>query len=45
MYEDAVKNGLTPCDEEEDLLQQMGQKKELLTTGKKKHDKIYIWHC
>jgi hypothetical protein len=45
MYEDALKHGLTPCDEEEDLLQQMGQKKELLTTGKKKHDKIYIWHC
>lgn len=45
MYEDAVKNGLTPCDEEEDLLQQMGQRKKQLTTGKKKHDKIYIWQC
>jgi hypothetical protein len=40
MYEDAVKNGLTPCDDEEDLLQQLGQQK-----GKKKQDKIYIWKC
>jgi hypothetical protein len=40
MYEDAVSFGLSPCDDEEDLLQQMGQKK-----GKKKQDKIYIWNC
>jgi len=40
MYDDAVKNGLTPCDEEEDLLQQLGQQKK-----KKKQDKIYIWKC
>tara|TARA_B110000503_G_C7093790_1_gene390604 strand:- start:108 stop:1031 length:924 start_codon:yes stop_codon:yes gene_type:complete len=40
MYDDAVKNGLTPCDDEEDLLQQLGQQK-----GKKKQDKIYIWKC
>jgi hypothetical protein len=40
MYEDAVKNGLTPCDDEENLLQQLGQRK-----GKKKQDKIYIWKC
>jgi hypothetical protein len=40
MYEDAIKNGLPPCDDEEDLLQQMGQRK-----GKKKQDKIYIWKC
>ena len=40
MYEDAVKYGLTPCDTEEDLLQQLGQSK-----GKKKQDKIYIWNC
>lgn len=40
MYDDAVKHGLTPCDDEEDLLQQLGQQK-----GKKKQDKIYIWHC
>jgi len=40
MYEDAVLFGLPPCDDEEDLLQQMGQKK-----GKKKQDKIYIWNC
>jgi len=26
MYADAVKHGLTPCDEEEDLKQQMGQR-------------------
>ena len=45
MYDDVVKNGLTPCDTEEDLLQQMGQRKKQLTTGKKKHDKIYIWQC
>lgn len=45
MYEDAVKNGLTPCDDEEDLLQQMGQKANALKKGKKKQDKIYIWHC
>ena len=40
MHEDALKYGLPPCDAEEDLLQQMGQAK-----GKKKQDKIYIWHC
>lgn len=40
MYDDAVKNGLTPCDDEEDLLQQLGQQKK-----KKKQDKIYIWKC
>jgi hypothetical protein len=40
MYDDAIKYGLTPCDTEEDLLQQLGQAK-----GKKKQDKIYIWNC
>ena len=45
MYEDALKFGLTPCHEEEDLLQQMGQRSEDLKKGKKKQDKIYIWHC
>ena len=40
MYDDALKYGLTPCDSEEDLLQQLGQAK-----GKKKQDKIYIWNC
>lgn len=40
MYDDAVSFGLTPCDLEEDLLQQLGQQK-----GKKKQDKIYIWNC
>jgi hypothetical protein len=45
MYADALKFGLTPCDEEEDLLQQMGQKSDDLKKGKKKQDKIYIWHC
>jgi hypothetical protein len=40
MYNDALKYGLTPCDLEEDLLQQLGQK-----MGKKKQDKIYIWNC
>jgi len=40
MYDDAVKNGLTPCHDEEDLLQQLGQQKK-----KKKQDKIYIWKC
>jgi len=44
MYEDALANGLTPCDDEEDLLQQMGQRQEDLKKGKKKQDKIYIWH-
>ncbi len=43
MYEDALSFGLTPCDEEEDLLQQMGQKKVAIKKGKKKQDKIYIW--
>ena len=45
MYADALKFGLTPCDSEEDLLQQMGQKANTLKAGKKKQDKIYIWHC
>jgi hypothetical protein len=45
MYADALKHGLTPCDEEEDLLQQMGQKSDSLKTGKKKQDKIYVWKC
>ena len=45
MYEDAVKFGLTPCDDEEDLKQQMGQKANSLKVGKKKQDKIYIWNC
>lgn len=40
MYEDAVSHGLPQCDIDEDLLQQLGQQK-----GKKKQDKIYIWHC
>lgn len=45
MYADALKFGLTPCDEEEDLLQQMGQKVDALKKGKKKQDKIYVWRC
>jgi hypothetical protein len=45
MYEDALKFGLAPCDEEEDLKQQMGQKANSLKAGKKKQDKIYVWHC
>jgi hypothetical protein len=45
MYADAIKFGLTPCDDEEDLLQQMGQKANALKKGKKKQDKIYIWKC
>lgn len=45
MYDDALKHGLTPCDEEEDLLQQMGQRVDALKKGKKKHDKIYVWKC
>jgi hypothetical protein len=45
MYEDALKCGLLPCHEEEDLLQQMGQKSNSLKKGKKKQDKIYIWNC
>lgn len=40
MYEDAISNGLTPCDSEEDLKQQLGQQ-----MNKKKQDKIYIWNC
>lgn len=40
MYADALAHGLKPCDNEEDLLQQLGQQK-----GKKKQDKIYIWDC
>ena len=45
MYEDALKYGLSKCDMEEDLKQQMGQKVESLKKGKKKQDKIYIWKC
>lgn len=45
MYEDAVKNGLPLCHEEEDLLQQMGQRANDLKKGKKKQDKIYVWKC
>jgi hypothetical protein len=45
MYSDAVKYGLPECHDEEDLKQQMGQKVANLKTGKKKQDKIYIWHC
>lgn len=45
MYEDALKYGLSECDMEEDLKQQMGQKVDSLKKGKKKQDKIYIWKC
>ena len=45
MYEDALKNGLKPCDEDEDLKQQMGQRQDDLKKGKKKQDKIYVWKC
>lgn len=45
MYDDALMFGLTPCDLEEDLKQQMGQRQQSLKTGKKKQDKIYIWKC
>ncbi len=45
MYSDAVKHGLPVCHDEEDLLQQMGQRSDDLKKGKKKQDKIYIWHC
>ena len=45
MYEDALKHGLKPCDEDEDLKQQMGQRQEDLKKGKKKQDKIYVWKC
>lgn len=45
MYEDAVNFGLPQCDDEEDLLQQMGQRHNALKKGKKKQDKIYIWQC
>jgi len=45
MYADAVKYGLPECHDEEDLLQQMGQRSNDLKKGKKKQDKIYIWHC
>ena len=45
MYDDAVKHGLPPCHEQEDLLQQMGQKHDDLKKGKKKQDKIYVWKC
>jgi len=37
MYKSAVKYGLPKCNDEENLLQQMGQNKS------KKQDKIYIW--
>lgn len=40
MYEDALANGLEPCDTDEDLKQQLGQQ-----MGKKKQDKIYVWRC
>ena len=43
MYEDAISFGLPVCDDEENLLQQMGQKSNDLKKGKKKQDKIYIW--
>jgi hypothetical protein len=39
MYDDAISFGLEACHDEEDLKQQLGQQ-----TGKKKQDKIYIWH-
>lgn len=39
MYDDALKLGLEPAHDEEDLKQQLGQQ-----TGKKKQDKIYIWY-
>jgi hypothetical protein len=45
MYADALKFGLPPCDIEEDLKQQMGQKHVALKSGKKKQDKVYIWRC
>ena len=45
MYADAIKYGLPVCHDEEDLKQQMCQKVANLKTGKKKQDKIYIWHC
>lgn len=45
MYDDAVKHGLPVCHDQEDLLQQMGQKTDALKKGKKKQDKIYIWNC
>lgn len=45
MYEDAMGYGLPSCDVQEDLKQQMGQKVVHLKTGKKKTDKIYLWHC
>lgn len=45
MYNDALAFGLPKCDDEEDLLQQMGQKVKSLKKGKKKQDKIYIWKC
>jgi hypothetical protein len=45
MYKDALSFGLPICNDQEDLLQQMGQKVENLKQGKKKQDKIYIWNC
>jgi len=38
MYDDALKYGLQPAHDQEDLKQQLGQQ-----SGKKKQDKIYIW--
>lgn len=38
MYESALKHGLEPAHDSEDLKQQLGQQ-----TGKKKQDKIYLW--
>jgi hypothetical protein len=40
MYDRARALGLPICCQEEDLLQQMGQKK-----NKKRQDKIYVWNC
>ena len=39
MYTQALEHGLEPAHDEEDLKQQLGQQ-----SGKKKQDKIYIWH-
>jgi hypothetical protein len=38
MYEDALEYGITKCDKEEPLKQQLGQK-----MNKKKQDMIYVW--
>ena len=45
MYKDALKYGLQPCDDEENLLQQLGQRQNAVKQGTKKQDKIYIWKC